>query len=529
MEISNASNFILTPTPDEEARNFIKSKPVVSRRVFDKLTPELKCLAFTIGGIESMDILQRVRDEIAKLPEGKSWDDCKKDIIEAISPYLSQKTSATRAEMLLRMHGLSAFRVGQWELAQETKDSLPYFKYIATMDSKTRKSHAALHGLVLPVDDPFWDNHMPPGWDWGCRCQVVQISEYEKKEQEEAEKKLPLERRRVLNETQKKELRNGRLTTGPSSYVSVQSAFERDGGPTSLKNLKMPAADIFARYSKKTRTDFLNKLGSEYIQGVKGTYTVQDWLNYQTSPQSLNTLTFKEKMEAFDKIIAETPNLNTQEIIDRGREYFILPMAEQGEINIDYINKIPEEEMKIFTEGKAELEQFVKSSLLTKSPTVVKPNRVESPRSWYDPIGKFIKMDISKEMPIEKAVQEIINLKTFQHEFCHFLEDNFPELKKVSVQFLRKRTAGEVPLPLTKIKNNPTTGYKRYEIAYKDEWIEKGGDAYSGRYYKDPTLGEYYATEVLSMGLQRFLKNPILFYKQDKDYFEFVVKQIQGV
>ena len=30
------------------------------------------------------------------------------------------------------------------------------------------------------------------------------------------------------------------------------------------------------------------------------------------------------------------------------------------------------------------------------------------------------------------------------------------------------------------------------------------------------------------MGIERFLENPLLFYKQDKEYFEFVVKTIQG-
>ena len=30
------------------------------------------------------------------------------------------------------------------------------------------------------------------------------------------------------------------------------------------------------------------------------------------------------------------------------------------------------------------------------------------------------------------------------------------------------------------------------------------------------------------MGFERFLENPLLFYKQDREYFEFVVKTIQG-
>ena len=30
------------------------------------------------------------------------------------------------------------------------------------------------------------------------------------------------------------------------------------------------------------------------------------------------------------------------------------------------------------------------------------------------------------------------------------------------------------------------------------------------------------------MGIQRLIENPLKFYKQDREYFEFVVKTIQG-
>ena len=113
-------------------------------------------MAFTITGIESADVLQNGRDAIAKLPEGANWDDVKKDVLKEIAPYFTPKGASRRTELLMRIHSLNAYRVGQWELAQETKDALPYFKYIATMDARTRPSHPALHSLVLPVDDPFW-------------------------------------------------------------------------------------------------------------------------------------------------------------------------------------------------------------------------------------------------------------------------------------------------------------------------------------------------------------------------------------
>ena len=70
-------DFILEPTPHEEASDVIRNKPVVTKEVFDRLSPELKAMAFTITGIESADTLQKVRNIIAEFPRGENWDETK--------------------------------------------------------------------------------------------------------------------------------------------------------------------------------------------------------------------------------------------------------------------------------------------------------------------------------------------------------------------------------------------------------------------------------------------------------------------
>lgn len=518
--------FILKPTPHKEAIEFIRNKPVMTRRVFDKLEPKLKCLAFTITGIESMDVLEKVRNIIAELPKGKSWDECKFQVQEELGKYMTEKTSRTRAELLMRMHGLTAFRVAQWELAQETKAALPYFKYVATMDNRTRASHKALHGLVLPVDDPFWDDHMPPGWDLMCRCQVVQISEEEKLEQEEAEKKIPLERRRVLNETQKKELRlNKRLTTGPSSYVDVRSAFERNGGASSLKDLRMSPEDVLKRYSKKTKEDFLNKLGGEYVGGLDGTYTVRDWFEGKKQPVTLKSLSVSEKISALKKILDENQDLPQEELNKKFMEVLELPMANRGKLTVDFASRLSSGEREIFEEEILELEKFIDGSLFKHKP-IVKIGYAKNPRSFYDFIEKFIQIDLkSGANKLLSLKKEVLDRRTFAHELSHFIEDFFPNVKSESIKFLKKR-AGNGKLKRLKEIENPL--YRHDEVAFEDSWVAKGGSAYSGKFYTHKKYGDYYATEVLSMGIQRFLKNPILFFKQDPEYFEFVLNQLQG-
>lgn len=51
----------------------------------------------------------------------------------------------------------------------------PYLHYVAIMDNRVRDSHKAFHGLILPKDDPFWDDNYPPN-GFNCRCKVQALS-----------------------------------------------------------------------------------------------------------------------------------------------------------------------------------------------------------------------------------------------------------------------------------------------------------------------------------------------------------------
>lgn len=178
---------LLAPVPHDEAAKFIAGKPAVGRAVFDRLLPELKARAFTISGIEAADTLQRARDLIAALPQGADWDTQKSRLIGEISPYLvddqadeetkaRQVASAERsAETLMRLHGFQAYSAAQHQVMERQRDAFPSWQYMTFGDGNVRPSHAALNGIVLPADHPFWKDHFPP-WDWGCRCQAVPVT-----------------------------------------------------------------------------------------------------------------------------------------------------------------------------------------------------------------------------------------------------------------------------------------------------------------------------------------------------------------
>ena len=164
--------------PNEAAADYIRGKAVADPTNFGNLPAQLKQRAFAVAGIEQMDVLKRLRDTIAKLPEGTSWDEAKRDLASEISPFTGgdNKAAKTRAGFMLRTHGFQAYAVARHQQQMEVIKSFPYWKYETVGDSRVRAGHAALDGKVLRADDDWWKTHYPP-WDWGCRCIVVPLDE----------------------------------------------------------------------------------------------------------------------------------------------------------------------------------------------------------------------------------------------------------------------------------------------------------------------------------------------------------------
>ena len=67
----------------------------------------------------------------------------------------------------------SAIMAAKWEEFSKTGDRY-LLQYRTVGDNRVRPAHAALHGVTLPMSDPFWEQHYPPN-GWRCRCDVVQV------------------------------------------------------------------------------------------------------------------------------------------------------------------------------------------------------------------------------------------------------------------------------------------------------------------------------------------------------------------
>ena len=101
------------------------------------------------------------------------------------------------------------------------------------------------------------------------------------------------------------------------------------------------------------------------------------------------------------------------------------------------------------------------------------------------------------------------------HECMHWLEGVNPEMLANSKAFLKYRTKNDEIKTLKDLTGNKN--YKSDENAKADKFFSP----YCGKEYET-------ATEIMSMGVQRLFEHPDKFYKEDREYFNFVIGNLRG-
>ena len=67
----------------------------------------------------------------------------------------------------------SAQMAAKYHDALSRKDYIN-LQYRTANDERVRSEHRKLHGVTLPVDDPFWNDYTPP-LGWNCRCTIAEV------------------------------------------------------------------------------------------------------------------------------------------------------------------------------------------------------------------------------------------------------------------------------------------------------------------------------------------------------------------
>lgn len=169
------------PVPAEALRYF-KAKGLKPGFSYLDVWREEHAFAFTVAKVMRTDLLAKVQASITKaLEEGVPFDEwsqsgVRDDLDEAgWTAYGTEAQEPSRLRKIYETNMRVARAAGQWDRIQRTKSSLPYLQYQLGPSRVHREEHEEWDGLVLPVDDPWWDEHYPPN-GWGCKCRVIALT-----------------------------------------------------------------------------------------------------------------------------------------------------------------------------------------------------------------------------------------------------------------------------------------------------------------------------------------------------------------
>jgi len=183
------------PAP-KEALSYFRNKGLKVSFDYRDVWREEHAHAFTVAKAMQLDVLESIRGAVDQaLAEGQTLRDFRKGLTptlqrlgwwgrqEMVDPATGEIVDARlgsprRLKTIYTANLRTARAAGQWERAQRTKAARPYLLRTLGPSRRHRPEHAAWHGVLLPIDDPWWKVHMPPD-GWGCKCRVRQVSEAE--------------------------------------------------------------------------------------------------------------------------------------------------------------------------------------------------------------------------------------------------------------------------------------------------------------------------------------------------------------
>lgn len=187
-----------------------------------------------------------------------------------------------------------------------------------------------------------------------------------------------------------------------------------------------------------------------------------------------------------------------------------LPSARRGKV--EFLGEIPEAVKDVATDAAAVIERFVSAKILPK----VKVSAERIKRAFYSDDHVLHLADKLVHHRMGTVAGQRVSLSAI-HEMMHDLENRWPEVSRKTKAFLDMRASRNLTRRGTPRISKLRGGGK----AFEDEWSSLGGSNYTGRIYPG------YATEILTMGMERMVQNPALFARQDPEFFKFIIEIIQ--
>ena len=433
---------------------------------------------------------------------------------------------------------------------EENEDIIKEVQWISTLDSRTTDICMARSGLLwtLPGYKPKghsipW-NGGPPA-HWSCRSTVIPITKTFRElgvDQDE----IPLSTRASMDgqvardltfaqflegkppEFADEMLGKGRAQLWRDGKITLQDLLNPKGVPLTLRQLE-------AKYGLPTTTQAV--VATAVAQAVANEIdsVIDAVRSFEYSTEYSEAKGAKEAAEAaFDKIYDEygklpfgSAELDAMRVLLRdaadARSKTRLRFYEAGQVErqrLIALLELPADrrpDPASIIEGAvppasratvAEATKIISRLVDKRVAPRVGVNVSRSQRAFYTDRNRLI------------HINGKTSLSTVVHEIMHDIEFAYPEISAKTKAFLLKRAEGQSP---KKLKTLTGYNYRADEVAYEDQWVQRGGSHYMGKVYPDK------ATELLTMGMERLIANPKAFADQDPEYFRFLLEIIRKV
>lgn len=169
---------------------FLMSKKPELHFDYDEIKFEAHQRAFTVAKVTQIDLLSDIQTSLENaFVEGQSYQSWVKELKPTLQKHgwlgkvvvqnpdtKDQKeifVGASRLKKIFYTNTRTAYQQSRARAQEQSSDE--YLRYVAILDSRTRHTHAQMHGLILKKDDEFWQKNYPPN-GWNCRCRVDSYS-----------------------------------------------------------------------------------------------------------------------------------------------------------------------------------------------------------------------------------------------------------------------------------------------------------------------------------------------------------------
>ena len=167
----------------DEAIAFYRNKVRLPTAGWTDLWQEQHSHGFMVAGANHHDIVEDFFNAVqnAKWAKGGGgYEGFRASFDEIVKKHgwAHNGSAGWRSRIIYDTNITQAYNAGRYQQQQDIKAFRPYGRYRHVNCAHPRLNHLAWDGIILPIDDPWFDTHYPQN-GWRCHCRVDSLNQTE--------------------------------------------------------------------------------------------------------------------------------------------------------------------------------------------------------------------------------------------------------------------------------------------------------------------------------------------------------------